>query len=125
MSHRGPRKQQLPSVDGRTNNRGDSRRGSGQRGQRPVRQISVFEAYNILERGDEKIHKTFPLKKYSQDVRAAAFAAARRTDEANRDCEYGEIAEGASFPELRDAMLQIAYYNVRDWADLLEKQLQS
>ena len=132
MSHRGPRQQRFPSVNGVSANRNDGRRRRGGRvnyGPRPVTAPSVQHVYSLLWHSVgqprtiyRKIRDSYPLDKYPVEVLMEAFREAREIDASYTDTDELPLAEGASFFEIRDAMLQIAYYNVRDIADRLMRE---
>lgn len=121
MSHRGPRKQQYPSANGVSSNRGSNRSGSAQnvnpvfRAMHPPKEVlSIRWAYNLLESGIGNIPRDYPIVGTPGEI-ALAFAAARQADYGQSyNCGDAWDWEGGGYMLVINGLLSLAYQNVRD-----------
>ena len=126
MTHRGPRKQRFPGAGGMSSNTSDRRRAETR--PRPVTPPTMDEVYDMLQAGVMRIAGTnryisirhdFPLSRYTQSTLDCAFAEARECD-AQYVVRDDPLNFEVTYFEIRDAMLAIAYDNVRAIADRIE-----
>ena len=135
MSHRGPRQQRFPSVNGVSSNRSDHQSRQAQQSNgysRPTTAPSWRRVYEELHKhcfvrlgphNAARIGSLYPLTKYPADVAEYAFAEARDIDMRSAP-DTTPVNQEQSNNELLDSLTQCAYYHVRAIADQIMREVE-